>query len=52
MLADQLDYMVGVDPHRDSNSLAVVDVVSGSVLFESTVAASSEGHARAAAGFL
>ncbi len=47
MLADQLDYIVGVDPHRDSHSLAVVDVVSGSVLFESTVAASSEGYAHA-----
>jgi hypothetical protein len=34
MLADQLDYVVGVDPHRDSHALAVVDVVSGAVLFE------------------
>ncbi len=24
MLADQLDYIVGVDPHRDSHALAVV----------------------------
>ena len=24
MLADQLDYVVGVDPHRDSHALAVV----------------------------
>ena len=47
MLADQLDYIVGVDPHRDSHALAVVEVVSGTVLFESTVAASREGYANA-----
>jgi uncharacterized membrane protein len=33
MLADQLDYVVGVDPHRDSHALAVVRVVSGAVVF-------------------
>jgi len=27
MLADQLDYVVGVDPHRDSHAIAVVEVV-------------------------
>ena len=42
MLADQLDFIVGVDPHRDEHALAVVDVVSGAVVFEATVAASSE----------
>jgi hypothetical protein len=42
MLADQLDYVVGVDPHRDSHALAVVHVVSGAVVFESMVVASSE----------
>ena len=47
MLADQLDYIVGVDPHRDSHALAVVHVVSGAVVLESTVAASSDGYARA-----
>ena len=47
MLADQLDYIVGVDPHRDSHALAVVDVVSGAVVFEATVAASSDGYAQA-----
>jgi len=25
MLADQLDYVVGVDPHRDTHALAIVD---------------------------
>jgi transposase len=47
MLADQLDYVVGVDPHRDAHALAVVDVVSGAVVFEANVAASSEGYAKA-----
>ena len=47
MLADQLDYIVGVDPHRDSHALAVVEVVSGVVVFEATVDANSDGYARA-----
>src|SRR6266481_8814041 len=47
MLADQLDYVVGVDPHRDSHALAVVHVVGGTVVFEATVAASSDGYTQA-----
>jgi hypothetical protein len=47
MLADQLDYVVGVDPHGDSHALAVVHVVSGTVVFEATVVASSDGYAQA-----
>jgi transposase len=47
MLADQLDYVVGVDPHRDSHAVAVVQVVSGTVVFESMVVASSDGYAHA-----
>lgn len=47
MLADQLDYVVGVDPHRDSHALAVLQVVSGAVVFEANVAADSLGYARA-----
>jgi transposase len=47
MLADQLDYIVGVDPHRDSHALAVVHVVSGAVVFEANVAANSDGYAHA-----
>src|SRR5712691_8899777 len=49
MLADELDYVVGVDPHRDSHALAVVQVVSGAVVFETTVVANSDGYARALA---
>jgi transposase len=47
MLADQLGYVVGVDPHRDSHALAVVDVRSGAVVFEATVAANSDGYRQA-----
>jgi transposase len=45
MLADQLDYIVGVDPHRDSHALAVVHVLSGAVVFETNVVADSGGYA-------
>jgi len=47
MLADQLDYIVGVDPHRDSHALAVVQIVSGAVVFEATINANSDGYAQA-----
>ncbi len=47
MLADQLDYMVGVDPHRDTHALAVVHVVTGAVVVEATVRASSNGYTEA-----
>ncbi len=46
MLADELDYVIGVDPHRDVHALAVVHVVSGAVVFEASAAASSEGYAQ------
>src|SRR4249920_2472622 len=45
MLADELDYVLGVDPHRDTHALAVVDVRSGGVLFEATAVADGEGYA-------
>jgi transposase len=47
MLADQLDYVVGVDPHRDVHALAIVDVRTGGVVLEASVAANSGGYARA-----
>src|SRR4051794_24516065 len=47
MLADQLDYIIGVDPHRDTHALAIVEVVSGVVVFESTVSANNDGYAEA-----
>jgi transposase len=46
MLADELDYVIGVDPHRDTHALAVVDVRSGGVVFEATAVADGEGYER------
>ena len=46
MLADELDYVIGVDPHRDTHALAVVDVRSGGVVFEATALADGEGYER------
>jgi transposase len=47
MLADELDYVVGVDPHHDWHALAVVQVLSGVVVFETTAAANGDGYAQA-----
>jgi transposase len=47
VLADQLDYVIGVDPHRDTHALAVVEVRTGAVAFEATVAADPGGYAEA-----
>src|SRR5438105_3405607 len=44
MLADELEYVVGVDPHRDRHALAVVQTVSGAVVFEANVSAGSAGY--------
>jgi transposase len=44
MLADELDYVVGVDPHRDEHALGVVEVRTGVVVFETSVAADSGGY--------
>src|SRR4249919_1996946 len=45
MLADELDYVIGVDPHRDAHAFAVVHVRSGGLVFEASSAASGEGYA-------
>lgn len=44
MLADELDYVIGVDPHRDTHALAVLDARSGGVVFEATAVADGEGY--------
>jgi hypothetical protein len=31
-----LDYVVGVDPHRDVHALAIVEVRTGGVVFETS----------------
>jgi hypothetical protein len=43
MLADELDFVVGVDPHRDAHAIGVVEVRSGVVVFESSVATDGAG---------
>jgi transposase len=47
MLADELDYVVGVDTHRDRHTLAVVSAPSGGVVAERSVRASARGYAEA-----
>jgi len=47
MLADELDYVIGVDTHRDQHALAVVDVRTGAVVAQTTTAAEAHGYTRA-----
>src|SRR3954447_15379186 len=47
MLADELDYVVGVDTHRDRHALAVVAAPSGGVVVQRSVRASARGYAEA-----
>jgi len=47
MLADELDYVVGVDRHRDQHMLAVVVAPTGAVVARRAVAANARGYAQA-----
>jgi len=47
MLADEVDYVVGVDTHRDQHVLAVVASPTGAVVAQRSIAASSRGYATA-----
>ena len=47
MLADQVDYVVGVDTHRDEHVLAVVAASTGAVVAQRSVAATSRGYGQA-----
>jgi len=47
MLADQVDYVVGVDTHRDEHTLAVVVATTGVVVAQRSVRASGRGYASA-----
>jgi transposase len=49
MLADQVDYVVGVDTHRDEHVLAVVAAPAGAVVAQRSVGASGRGYAEALA---
>ena len=47
MLADELDYVLGVDTHRDEHVLAVVTAPAGAVVAGRRVAASRRGYREA-----
>src|SRR6266487_1967874 len=47
MVADELDYVVGVDTHLDEHVLAVVAAPSGAVVARRSVQASGRGYAAA-----
>ena len=47
MLADRLDYVVGIDTHRDEHAVAIVDAHTGAVIAQTTTAASARGYADA-----
>ena len=47
MLADELDYVVGVDTHRDEHVLVVVTAPAGAVVAKQAVAASARGYREA-----
>src|SRR5256712_10023938 len=47
MLADELDYVVGVDTHRDEHVLAVVAAATGAVLARRALRANAGGYSAA-----
>jgi transposase len=47
MLADEVDYVIGVDTHRDQHTLAVVVAPTGAVLAQTVVRATRRGYAQA-----
>jgi transposase len=44
MLADELDYLVGIDTHRDQHAVAIIDAHTGAVIAQTTTAASAHGY--------
>src|SRR4051794_34728880 len=47
MLAEQVDYVIGVDTHRDQHALAVVVAPTGAVVAQRSVAADARGYREA-----
>jgi transposase len=47
MLADELDYVIGVDTHRDQHALAIVDAHTGALIAQTIAAATSRGYLEA-----
>ena len=50
MLADELDYVVGVDTHLDEHVLAVVVAPTGAVVAQRSVHTSARGYAASFGG--
>ena len=44
MLADEVDYVIGVDTHRDRHTLAVVAAPTGGVIAQSAVPTDRRGY--------
>lgn len=44
MLADELDFVIGVDTHRDAHTLALLCARSGTLLAEAELPASADGY--------
>jgi transposase len=49
MLAERVDYVIGVDTHRDQHTLAVVVAPIGAVVAQQSVGASARGYAEGCA---
>jgi transposase len=47
MLAEEVDYVVGVDTHRDQHVLAIVVAPTGGVVGQRSVRANARGYAEA-----
>ena len=47
MLAEKVDYVIGVDTHRDQHALAVVVAPSGAVVAQTTVPTDARGYREA-----
>jgi transposase len=47
MVAETVDYVLGVDTHRDEHALALVEASTGAVVAESRVASNARGYAEA-----
>ena len=44
MLADELDYVIGVDTHRDEHVLAVLTAAAGAVVAGEALPANTRGY--------
>jgi transposase len=47
MVAELVDYVVGVDTHRDEHTLALVEATTGAVVAQASVASNGRGYAEA-----